>query len=744
MKRLFYFSRSILVPVFMAGPLMVFAVGISAGAEIPQNRSKIGLVLSGGGARGAAHIGVLKVLEREHIVVDYIAGTSMGAVVGGLYASGLSPEEIETELESINWKDIFSDAPNRQELPFRRKKDAQKYLAGVELGVKEGKITLPRGLIAGQKLGFLLESLTLHTTDVEDFDHLPIPFRAIAADIETGEMVVLDRGNFADALRASMSIPGVFSPVEIKGQLLVDGGIARNLPVDVVKQMGADVVIAVDIGSTLSKRKDLNTLFDVYRQVLTIMGQQNVIEQTKLIGKNDCLIRPELGDISTADFLRVRDVIRIGEEAALNSREALQRYAVSPEEYRSFLTRRFLGMSYPVSVDFVQVKETKHVSGRIIENKLKTKVGEGLNLKTLKDDLARVYGIGAFERVNFRFIKEEDRQGLLISPTEKSWGPNYISFGMQLSDDFQGMKHNNLLFNYNMTEVNRLGAEWQTQLQIGNDGSLSSEFFQPLDYYGRFFLAPRLEAKVGFTEVYDKGKLKAQYQINSGKVGLDVGMELGTYGEVRLGVEKSTVGADLRVGSAVPKEDSGDQTAFVGSFAFDQLDNSNFPLYGTKFDLDFILARPGILGGEVSYDKAIFSTINAVSYRKHTFLASLEGGTSFNSRIPFYDQFILGGFLSLSGYREGELRGNYYGLARIIYFYRFGKVPFTWNDSLYLGGSVEAGNVWISSEDVKLNDLLWSGSLLIGADTPLGPLYFSYGFADETEGVFYVYLGRKF
>lgn len=267
MKYLRSFSRLILIPVFLAGGLTVFAAGKSVGADTPLNRPKVGLVLSGGGARGAAHVGVLKVLEKQHVIVDCIAGTSMGAVVGGLYASGLSPEDIEKELESIDWKDIFSDAPNRQELPFRRKKDAQKYLTGVEIGVKNGKIALPKGLIAGQKLGFLLKSLTLHTTDIDEFDHLPIPFRAIAADIETGEMVVLSRGNFAEALRASMSIPGVFSPVEIDGRLLVDGGIARNLPVDVVKQMGADVVIAVDIGSTLSKREDLNTLFDIYRPV---------------------------------------------------------------------------------------------------------------------------------------------------------------------------------------------------------------------------------------------------------------------------------------------------------------------------------------------------------------------------------------------------------------------------------------------------------------------------------------------
>ncbi len=740
MNRLGFFSRLILIPVFLAGGLTVCAAGKSFSAERP----KVGLVLSGGGARGAAHLGVLKVLEKQRIVVDYIAGTSMGAVIGGLYASGLSPEEIEKEIESIDWKDIFSDAPRRQQLPFRRKKDAQDYLTGAEIGVQGKKIALPRGLIAGQKLDFLLKSLTLHTTEIEDFNHLPIPFRAVAADIETGKMVVLDRGNFAQAIRASMSIPGVFSPVEIDGRLLVDGGIARNLPVDVVKEMGADVVIAVDIGSTLSKREDLNTFLDVYKQVLTVMGQQNVVEQVKLIGKDDCLIQPELGRISTADFPRATEIIRIGEEAALNCREALQRYAVSPEEHQLFLTRRFRGISYPVSVDFVRVKETRHISGKVVENKLKTKAGENLNLKILKDDLARVYGIGAFERVDFQFIKEGDTQGLLIVPVEKTWGPNYLYFGMRLSDDFQGVKHNNILFNYNMTQVNSLGAEWQTQLQIGNDGRFSSELFQPLDYSGRFFLIPRVEATVGFTEVYDQNKLVSQYQINAGKVGLDVGMGLGTYGELRLGVEKRYFSADRRVGPAVPEEDSGNQAAFVGSFSFDHLDNSNFPRYGAKLDLDFIHSRDDMLGGEISYDKAVFSAIGAASYKKHTFLASVEGGTSLDSRIPFYDQFILGGFLSLSGYREGELRGNYYGLARIIYFYRFGKVPFAWGDSIYLGGSIEAGNTWISSKDIELSNLLWNNSLLVGVDTPFGPLYLSYGFAEKTRGVFYIYLGRKF
>jgi len=250
-------------------------------AVVAEARPKIGLALGGGGARGAAHVGVLRVLEEMHVPVDYVAGTSMGAVVGGLYASGMSPDEIESALTQIDWNDTLTDRTQYKDLPFRRKEDENRYLTSFEAGLRGRRLTLPSGLQSAQKVRFLLQSNLIDVAHIHDFSELPIPFKAVAADIETGEAVVLDHGDLSEAIRASMSIPGVFSPIEIDGRMLVDGGIADNVPVDVVRAMGADVVIAVDVGGPLLKREQMGSMFAVTSQVLTILTRRNADLQLK-------------------------------------------------------------------------------------------------------------------------------------------------------------------------------------------------------------------------------------------------------------------------------------------------------------------------------------------------------------------------------------------------------------------------------------------------------------------------------
>ncbi|MFC1624531.1 patatin-like phospholipase family protein, partial [Candidatus Omnitrophota bacterium] len=325
-----------------------------------EHRLKIGLVLGGGGARGAAHVGVLKVLKELRIPIDYIAGTSMGAIVGGLYASGLSPEEIEELLTTIDWRDLFTDRPSGKDLSFRQKGDRRR-LFDFEWGLKKGRLVFPRGIIAGQKLGFLLKSMTLQVTDIEDFDLLPIPFRALATDIETGEVVVLGNGNLAESMRASMSIPGVFTPVEVDGQILVDGGAVKNLPIDVAKEMGADLIIAVNVGTSLAKREKLESAIDITIQVIGIMTLKSVKEQIALLGEKDLLITPRLGDISSSNFEKAEEIIQIGERTALGLTEDLKKYSVSMDEYKYFLARHGREDTESVKIDFVKVKEPARV-----------------------------------------------------------------------------------------------------------------------------------------------------------------------------------------------------------------------------------------------------------------------------------------------------------------------------------------------------------------------------------------------
>src|SRR6186713_987586 len=329
--------------------LAVSAVMASASAPVAAqdaapraeaSRPRIGLVLSGGGARGAAHIGVLKVLEENHVPIDAIAGTSMGAVVGGLYASGLSAADIERIMTSVDWEDAFRDRPARKDLNFRRKLEDQNFLVKFPLGLKSRRFRLPRGLVQGQKLTQILRSLTLPVSQVQSFDDLAIRFRAIATDIVTGDRVVLDHGDLTTAMRASLSAPGVFSPVDSEGRMLVDGGLSSNLPVDVAREMGVDILIVVDCGFPLLERGKLDSVATVSNQMLAILIRHNTAEQRKTLKDSDVLIDPALGDFSSLDFSQHAKAMRLGEEAARGQTQRLSALSVPPEEFQRIVDAR--------------------------------------------------------------------------------------------------------------------------------------------------------------------------------------------------------------------------------------------------------------------------------------------------------------------------------------------------------------------------------------------------------------------
>src|SRR6188508_435993 len=314
---------------------------LGLGTAQPQAaRPRIGLVLSGGGARGAAHIGVLKVLEENRVPIDAIAGTSMGAVVGGLYASGLSAADIERVMTSVDWQDAFRDRPARKDLNFRRKLEDQNFLVKFPLGLKGRRFRLPRGLVQGQKLTQLLRGLTLPVAQVQDFDDLAIPFRAVATDIVTGDRVVLDHGDLTTAMRASLSAPGVFAPVEIDGRLLVDGGLSSNLPVDVAREMGVDVLIVVDCGFPLLERNKLDSVATVTNQMLAILIRHNASEQRKTLGERDVIIDPALGDFSSLDFSDHEKAMNIGEQAARGAEARLAALGVPAAEFQRIVAAR--------------------------------------------------------------------------------------------------------------------------------------------------------------------------------------------------------------------------------------------------------------------------------------------------------------------------------------------------------------------------------------------------------------------
>ena len=718
------------------------AVALPGGARAQDAaRPKIGLVLGGGGARGAAHVGILKVLEENRVPVDFVVGTSMGSIVGGLYAIGKSPAEIDQAFHDILWTDLFTDWPTQDQLSFRRKHDQERFI-DVEfgLGVKKG-FRMPRGFIAGQKLGFELRKHTISAAGVSDFDQLALPFRAVAADINTGEVVVQDRGYIAEAIRSSMSLPGAFPPVELNGRILIDGGIVNNVPVDVARRMGADVVIAIDVGTPLGTVTADESLVGVFNQFIGVVTEDNVRKSKASITERDLLIRPELGDISSASFDRVFDAMAIGESTARAMVEQIRRYSVSEEEYQAFLKKHRSFRPEPLTVEFVKVVGLDVVNPKLVESRIRIRPGDRLDLENLKADLTRIYAMGDFEVVGFQIAEEQGKRGIVVSAKEKPWGPDYMRLGINLQSDFSAGSSYAIRAEHRMTNLNRYGAEWRNTVEIGSTRGLTSDWYQPLDLTDSFFVVPGVAVIDSRRDVYVESELVGVYSTFSWNAGLRAGVNFGTssrfYLEWKRGnldaePESEDMGVDLPVFSNVGLGSA------AAVYEVDTFDNHNFPHRGTRFLADWHSSLEA-LGADDEYDKISVAYRVANTFKdRHTLLLGLSGGVTLDEDAPYYDQFMLGGLFKMSGLSDNQLVGQNAANGSLLYYLRLSK-------SIYVGCGIEAGNVWVDRDDAKFGDLLWGGDVFVGLDTIVGPIYLVYAYTeDEDDGRLRFALGKNF
>ena len=531
----------------MTGVLLTLFSMPAATQELPQevaNRPRIGLVLSGGGARGAAHVGVLKVLEELHIPIDAIAGTSMGAVVGGLYASGMSAAEIERQFASVDWNAAFRDRPQRLDLNFRRKREDRQYPVQFPLGFRDGQFQLPSGLIQGQKLTQILRQLTLPVAQVQDFDHLPTRFRAVATDLETGDPVVIDRGDLVTALRASVSAPGIFAPVEREGRLLVDGGIAKNLPVDIARAMGVDVLIVVDVGFPLSTREQLRSVASVSNQMLAILIRRESEKQRALMQSGDILISPALARTSSFDFSKLPRTVALGETAGREVEAQLRALSINGEQYERYMASRRPGAPAPM-VDFVRVDAASQAYAASVAALFGDMAGMPLDQKELQKRVNRYYGQGVLETLDYRLEAQEPESGagptgLTITARRNSWGPNYLRFALRLQDDFDGNATYDAAARMVFTELNSLGAEWTWDGQIGVSPHIGTEVYLPFSLQQRWFVAPHALFQVrNVPEVVNEQPV-GELRVRSLRFGADLGRAINNSGEMRFGLERET------------------------------------------------------------------------------------------------------------------------------------------------------------------------------------------------------------
>ncbi len=706
----------------------------------PPAAPRIGLALSGGGARGLAHVGVLKVLEELRVPIHCVTGTSMGAIVGGTFAAGTPPTEMEKIVLAADWNEIFRDRPPREEIAVRRKLDDYLTLFAPEFGVKDGGLALPKGVIAGVSIESFFRVLATPAFGISDFHKLPIPFRAMATDIETGESVVLDHGSVAQAMRASMSVPGAIAPVEIDGRLLVDGGIANNLPIDEVRRLCADVVIAVNISTPSLKRNEITSALSVAAQLVNFLGKQTVDEQLKSLGPQDVLIAPDLGDISAATFDRSAQAVAIGEAATRALADSLRRYSLPPERYAALRATQIAERKALGTVDVIRVEGLERTNPAVLRALVESKPGEPLSEEKVGADLRRIYGRGDFESISYHIAGDGGPRAMVIEPREKSWGPDYLKFGLGLASDFQGDNQFNLLLQYRRTWLNRLGGEWLTEAQVGQDTHLYSELYQPINEAGHWFVAPYGRIGERTRGVFAGDDKVAEYLVKLGQVGFDGGAVLGTWGQLRLGPLWSRVKASVDTGTPVaPTLD--ENTAGVRALLFvDQTDHAFFPTQGFGL-VGSAYAATKALGSDRNYQRLEGVLRGATSWGPHTLNYSIAGGTGLDSELPEYEAFTLGGPLRLSGYRVNQFAGKDFAFGRLMYYRRAFPLPDLLGSGVYVGGSAEVG--WMSGrfDGLPSTGTLWSGSLFVGADTFAGPAYLGVGVGQAGNWSLYMLLG---
>jgi NTE family protein len=708
-----------------------------AAAASPE---RIGLVLSGGGARGCAHVGVLKVLEQLRIPIHCVAGTSMGSIVGGFYAYGLSPERLELEMTRAGnrrpWSLLLQDQAARQARSFRRKQEDFQFLVDIGLGWRDGGFRMPKGLKQGQNLELELLTLAAGAHDLASFDDLPIPFRAVAVELATGKPVVLDAGNLALAMRASMSLPGIFAPAMLDGRELLDGGLVDNVPIDLARAMGATRVIVVDIGTPVQIDK-VESAVGVSAQMVQILGQQNVDQSLAKLTADDVLIRPELGDITSADFERAADAIRSGELAASAMADRLRPFSVDETRYAAFLTRQ-RRPEVSVTIHTIRIDNRSGLGDDVIRSRLRAEPGRVLDVDALRQDLEVIHGLGDFERVTYELLAAADGQhDLVVHASGKSWGPTYLKFGLALSSNLDGRSAFTVGTQANVRDLNELGAEWRTNLSLGDTTSLDSEFYQPLESSSTLFVAPRVSAQVA-----ENSAAGATVGVKLYGAGIDLGLNLGTCSQVRVGVTRLRGEVDLAVALPIPGF-AFDDGAVEAQWIVDTLDEGDFPTSGVRMACRWVGGYDA-LGSDAEYQSLSVGAAGYVSLGRTTAGVGVIYETSLAESVPLWRRSTLGGFTRLSGLADDSLGGEHSGFVALLLRHRLaGRRDDVFGFPVYIGGTLEAGNTW-EQRDQVWHHLRLAGSAFLSVDTPIGPTYLAYGQAEGGERTFYLFVGQPF
>ncbi|MEZ9653995.1 patatin-like phospholipase family protein [Vibrio splendidus] len=774
-------SRWIVSGLGIVGTVISFQLFASTVTLVEQSqqagqahkRPTVAVVLAGGGAKGAAHIGVLKALEEMQIPVDYITGTSMGSYVGGLYATGMSADEIESFIYTVDWNRGYRDRVNRSDRRVRDKEYEDRYQLNTDLGLGWGEIKARKGVVQGQNMLRILRETTGNLSPFDSFDHLAIPYRSVATDIIKLEEVVIDHGHLVDAMMASMSVPGALPPYEVDGRMLVDGGVTNNMPVDVARAMGADIVIAVDISSNYKDKEDFTTFLSAADQLSNYLVRRSTQEQAETLTDDDVFLRPDVGQMDTTEFDKMPGAYQAGYDAAREYSSELSKLSLSNADYQKYIehkqqARKQLKHGDQTVVDKVVINNNSHYSDKLIENRLRLDSGKILKTSEIESQVKDLYALDRFELITYEFENVDGEDQLQVDVNEKSWGPNYLNFRFYLEDDFATESQYSIGMSANFTDINSHGAELRTNVEMGTDKLIEAELFSP------FFSSHKLFTSASLVYSNQKRNLPANID-DIEEPGLEVTQDYlpMTYkefiSELALGYQP-TLWQELKVGlrytdgeievASLPSLGGGSYQrsgAFM-SYRLDTLDNFSLPTEGYFVDLEYLITHDEFDSDTSISDTALTTESDTVyefsanfmaaqSIEKHTLVAKLDYGIveSKNSVFPI-DPKELGGFLNLSGIPRNSMIGQNLAYTSLIYRYKWFENDFgLFKSPFYVGASIEHGGVW-SNNDLSIDEapMFTAGSVFAGVDSPVGPIILAYGRTEDNYDSVYLIIGTSY
>ncbi|HCG5294037.1 TPA: patatin-like phospholipase family protein [Vibrio parahaemolyticus] len=737
--------------------------------EDTPTRPKVAVVLAGGGAKGAAHIGVLKALEEMHIPVDIITGTSMGAYVGGLYATGMSADEIESFIYSVDWNSGYRDRVDRSQRRVRDKEYEDRYQITTDLGLRFGEVRAPTGVVQGQNMLRVLRETTGNLGRFESFDELAIPYRSVATDILELDEVVIGNGYLVDAMMASMSVPGALPPYKLNGHMLVDGGVVNNMPVDVARAMGADVVIAVDISTDYKTEDDFTGLFTVADQLSNYLVRRSTQQQVETLQEHDVYIRPNVGQMETVEFDKMPWAFQSGYDITKEMESKLAGLRLSNAEYQKYIdhkqeVRKKLIYGDDRVVDEIVIVNNTHYSDVLLTNRLELETGRKIETAEIEKAVENLYALDRFELITYHFEEVDGSNLLVFDVNEKSWGPNYLNFRFFLEDDFDTDSQYGIGMSTNFTNLNSHGAEMALNVEMGTDKLIEAELYSPVLSSQEFFVAGKVayssegrnlpvnDDDSSLSSVNDF--LPVSYTEFVSEIA--IGIQPTLWQELRLGGRYSSGSIELSTLASVGNLDF-ERRGLFANYRLDTLDDFAFPTRGLLVDLEYLVSHdtsPEEIGQSKPKD-IVEDTVyeidarfkGAMSYQRHTLVGQAEYSfvQSKNSSITL-DPRELGGFLHLSGIPRNSLIGQNLFFSSLVYRYKWFDNDFgLFEAPVYVGASLEHGGTW-SDNDLKLNEapLYNAASIFFGVDSPIGPIMLAYGRTEQDMEAVYLIVGTSF